>query len=61
MTLTELHARVMAQALEVELGRPEPGAMAFLRCLTPDVVRGLGDQPAFIKLLAGLVRDMERS
>jgi DNA phosphorothioation-dependent restriction protein DptH len=39
--LTELHGRILGQAFEIVLGRPDPGAMAFVRCLAPDVVEAL--------------------
>jgi len=47
MMWTELHARLVAEAFEKVLGRPDQGAMAFVRCLTPDVVEALATDPAF--------------
>ena len=41
MEWTELHGQILGQAFEKVLGRAEPGAMAFVRCLTPDVVEKL--------------------
>ena len=41
MSWTRHHGTVLAKALENVLGRPEPGGMAFVRCLTPDVVDAL--------------------
>ena len=41
MIWTELHGRLMAEAFERILGRPELGAMAFVRCLPPEVVEAL--------------------
>ena len=38
MEWTDLHGWLLAHAIERVLGRAEPGAMAFVRCLTPDVV-----------------------
>jgi DNA polymerase III delta prime subunit len=47
MVWTELHARLVAKAFEKVLGRPDRGSMAFVRCLTPDVVESLATDPAF--------------
>ena len=48
MSWTRHHGAVLAKALENVLGRPEPGGMAFVRCLTPDVVNALArDVDAF--------------
>jgi len=47
MLWTELHGRLLSDALERVLGRAEPGAMAFLRCLSPEVVEHLGGDPNF--------------
>src|SRR5262249_56324993 len=50
MSITMLfseHGRILADAFEVVLGKAEPGAMAFVRCLTPDVVEGLADDSGF--------------
>ena len=44
---TPFHGCLFAQALERVLGTPQPGAMAFLRCLTPDVIAALGADPSF--------------
>ena len=41
MEWTKLHGQVLGQAFEKVLGRAEPGTMAFVRCLTPDVVAKL--------------------
>lgn len=41
MTWTSLHSRLLARAFEKVLGRPDSGTMAFVRCLTPDVVEAL--------------------
>lgn len=41
MIWIELHGRLMAEAFERVLGRPEQGAMAFVRCLPPEVVEAL--------------------
>ena len=41
MTWTRLHGAVLATAFERVLGRAEAGVMAFVRCLTPDVVDSL--------------------
>ena len=41
MEWTDLHGPVMSRAFERTLGRAEPGTMAFVRCLTSDVVAEL--------------------
>ena len=41
MEWTKLHGQILGWAFEKVLGRAEPGAMAFVRCLTPDVVKKL--------------------
>lgn len=45
--LTELHARLVANAFNKVLGRADPGTMAFVRCLTPDVVEALAGDTNF--------------
>ena len=47
MEWTELHPRILGQSFEKVLGKPENGAMAFVRCLTPEVVRTLAKDPSF--------------
>ena len=42
MEWTGLHGRLLAEAFERVLGEPQSGAMAFARCLTPDVVEEIG-------------------
>ena len=44
---TSLHGRVLASAFERVLGAPEPGAVAFVRCLTPDVIEELAVDTSF--------------
>jgi len=44
---TELHAQLLSDAFEKVLGRADPGAMAFVRCLTPDVVEALARDKVF--------------
>ena len=41
MTWTRHHGAILASALGRVLGRPQAGVMAFVRCLTPDVVDSL--------------------
>lgn len=41
MDWTRLHGTILARALGRVLGRPDAGVMAFVRCLTPDVVEFL--------------------
>ena len=47
MAWTELHGTLLGRAFERLLGRPEPGAMAFVRCLAPDVVAALAADATF--------------
>ena len=47
MVWLELHARLLANAFEKVLGKLEPGAIAFVRCLTPDVVEALAEDIIF--------------
>ncbi len=44
---TSQHGPLLAQALENVLGKAEDGAMAFVRCLTPEVVKVLAEDEAF--------------
>ena len=41
MIWNELHATILGRAFEEILGKGESGAMAFVRCLTPEVVEAL--------------------
>lgn len=47
MVWTEQHAQLIAKSFEKVLGRPDQGAMAFVRCLTPDVVKALAGDTTF--------------
>ena len=47
MEWTSLHGRLLGRAFGRLLGRPERGAMAFVRCLTPDVVAALAADATF--------------
>lgn len=47
MEWTDLHGPVLSQAFERTLGRAESGAMAFVRCLTSDVVGALANDRDF--------------
>ena len=47
MEWTDLHGRLLAEAFESVLGDPQPGAMAFARCLTPGVIEALGSDTSF--------------
>ena len=47
MNWTELHAALLKRAFERVLGKPERGSVAFVRCLTPDVVAALASDMAF--------------
>src|SRR5438093_2900390 len=44
---TELHARLLASAFEKVLGRADVGAMAFVRCLTPNIIEALARDTTF--------------
>ena len=45
--LTNEHIDVLSTTLETLLGRAEPGAMAYIRCLPPELVTALATAPAF--------------
>ena len=47
MEWTDLHGPVLSRAFERTLGRAESGAMAFVSCLTSDVVAALAEDPNF--------------
>ena len=47
MQWTELHARMLKQAFERVLGNPVEGSVAFVRCLTPDVILALASDTRF--------------
>ena len=47
MPWTEVHTTILNQAFERNLGKPDPGSIAFVRCLTPDVVLTLASEPGF--------------
>jgi hypothetical protein len=44
---TELHGSLLGGAFARVLGKPDPGAMAFVRCLTADVVERLATDRSF--------------
>ncbi len=47
MSFNDLHARLLSGTLERVLGKPDPGSVAFVRCLTPDVVEALAKDRMF--------------
>ena len=47
MNWNELHGSLLSKAFEKILGQPDAGAMAFVRCLTPDVVEALAVDRGF--------------
>ena len=47
MLWTNLHARILGLAFERVLGKSNRGSMAFVRCLTPDVVQALATDASF--------------
>ena len=47
MAWTDLHGELLAKAFQNVLGRPAEGAMAFVRCLTPDIVEALAQDQQF--------------
>ena len=67
MEWTACHGRLLSQAFERSLGAAPPGAMAFVRCLTPDAVRALAKDESFapagwkIRRVADEARDGERT
>lgn len=47
MIWTELHAAILGMAFDTVLGEAEKGSIAFVRCLTPDVVEALAKDASF--------------
>ena len=47
MTWTKLHSQLLSNAFEQVLGRADQGAVAYVRCLTPDVVEALARDTTF--------------
>lgn len=47
MEWTNLHGQILGQAFSNVLGQAESGAIAFVRCLTPDVVERLAEDANF--------------
>jgi DNA phosphorothioation-dependent restriction protein DptH len=47
MIWTDLHAPLFGRAVEKVLAKPDSGAMAFVRCLTPEVVESLAQDSKF--------------
>lgn len=47
MTWTDLHSTILSRTFEKVLGQPDAGAVAFVRCLTPDVVEALAANKQF--------------
>ncbi len=47
MTWTELHAQLLTKAFEKVLGKPEHGAIAFVRCLAPEIVAAMAGDTRF--------------
>ena len=47
MASFEIHSQILASSLDEILGHPETGAIAFIRCLTPDVVDNLVNSSSF--------------
>src|ERR1039457_3554104 len=45
--LNDIHAELLAKALDKILGKAQEGSIAFVRCLDPSVVRGICSSPAF--------------
>ena len=48
MEWTHFHGPLLTRAVEIVLGKPETGAMAFVRCLNPDVVSRLASDDTFV-------------
>jgi len=47
MAWTKLHSILLSSAFDEALGEPEQGAVAYVRCLTPDVVEELAADHSF--------------
>ena len=47
MEWTDSHGRLLSEAFDRMLGASQPGAVAFVRCLTPDVVAALAADKSF--------------
>ncbi len=47
MIWTELHGVLLSRAFEKLLGRAESGSVAFVRCLTPEVIEALAETDKF--------------
>jgi hypothetical protein len=47
MEWTKLHATILQKAFENALGKPDVGSIAFVRCLTPNVVEALAKDTSF--------------
>jgi len=47
MLWTEIHTSILTRAFERCLGSPDAGSMAFVRCLTPDIVETLAVEREF--------------
>jgi DNA phosphorothioation-dependent restriction protein DptH len=47
MQLSEVHANVLSSAFDKILGAPVAGSVAFVRCLTPDIVEALATTAEF--------------
>ena len=45
--LTDSHVTLLSRALENLLGKPEEGSMAFVRCLTGEIIQGLAASSSF--------------
>ena len=67
MEWTHVHGRLLARAFESVLGTPRTGALAFVRCLTPDVVEALAGDASFspggwrVRRVADEARDEKRT
>lgn len=48
MRWSEIHTGALNRAFEKCLGKPDPGSMAFVRCLRPDIVQFLASDTAFV-------------
>jgi DNA phosphorothioation-dependent restriction protein DptH len=47
MQCTNLHAQLLASSFDKILGKPDPGTVAFVRCLTPNIVHELAAEKKF--------------
>lgn len=50
MELTDLHIEILRATFERTLGRPEKGAVAYVRCLVPEILQCLVESTSFTSI-----------